>query len=134
MRLAYHAVCFLVLLNACAENKEHSQAVVSDITFSLYASGSVKSKDQYTVLSTVPGIIKQIHIEPVALVKAGDLLFTLENREASLNADNARQVLDFSTSNSRKNSDRLQEAVSQVDASKEKYLNDSAIYFRQKKL
>ncbi len=132
--VSFYPLCFLMLLSACTEKKEQSQAVVSDITFSLYASGSVKSKDQYTVLSTVPGIIKQIHIEPGSLVKAGDLLFTLENREASLNTENARQVLDFSTSNSRKNSDRLQEAVSQVGAAKEKYLSDSTIYFRQKKL
>lgn len=135
MRRAFnYAVSFLFLLGACSNKKEQSRAVISDITFSLYASGAIKSKDQYTVLSTVPGIIKQIHIEPGALVKTGDLLFTLENREATLNADNARQVLDFSASNSRKNSDRLQEAVSQVEASKEKYQNDSAIYFRQKKL
>lgn len=130
----YFTFCLLILLSACSEEKEQTRAVISDITFSLYASGAIKSKDQYTVLSTVPGVIKQIHVEPGALVKKGDLLFTLENREATLNAENARQVLDFSASNSRKNSDKLQEALSQVEASKEKYQNDSAIYFRQKKL
>jgi multidrug efflux pump subunit AcrA (membrane-fusion protein) len=135
VRLAYYyALCFLVLLNSCSEKKETTQAVISDITVSLYASASVKSKDQYTVLSTVPGILKQIHIEPGDLVKAGDLLFTLENQEATLNADNARQVLNFSTSNSRKNSDRLQEAISRVQAAKEKYELDSAFYYRQKNL
>ena len=135
MKLAYYyALCFLLILGACSEKKETTQAVVSDITVSLYASASLKAKDQYVVQSTVPGILKQIHVEPGDLVKAGDLLFTLENSEATLNADNARQVLDFSTSNSRKNSDRLQEAVSQVQASKEKYELDSALYDRQKKL
>lgn len=132
--LSFYTICFLVLLSACSEKKETTQAVISDITVSLYASASVKSKDQYTVLSTVPGILKQIHVVPGDLVKAGDLLFTLENREATLNAESARQVLDFSTSNSRKNSDRLQETVSQVQATKEKYELDSALYERQKKL
>lgn len=135
MKLAYYYVlCFLIIFSACSEKKESTQAVISDISVSLYASASVESKDQYTVLSTVPGILKQVHVEPGDLVKAGDLLFTLENREATLNADNARQVLDFATSNSRKNSDRLQDAVSQVQTSKEKYELDSELYDRQKKL
>lgn len=135
MRRAFnYSVCFLFLFCGCSEKKEQSRAVISDITFSLYASGTIKSKDQYTVLSSVPGVIKRIHIVPGTIVKTGDILFTLENREATLVTDNARQVLDFTASNSRKNSDRLQEAASQVEVSKEKYLIDSAIYFRQKKL
>ena len=135
MRRAFnYVVCFFVLLGGCSEKREQTRAVINDITFSLYASGTIKSKDQYTVLSTVPGVIKKIHVVPGALVRTGELLFTLEDREAALNADNARQVLDFSASNSRKNSERLQEAVSQVEIAKEKYLNDSALYFRQKKL
>lgn len=135
MRRVYpSAVCFFLLLVACSREKESTKPVISDITVSLYASAIVKSEGQYTVVSTVPGIIKKVHIVPGALIKAGDLLYTLENNEASLNTDNARQLLEFSNLNNRRNSDKLQEAFSLVEASKEKYQNDSAIYFRQKKL
>lgn len=130
----HSAVYIFFLLGACTSEKESTQAIISDITVSLYAPATVKSEGQYTVVSTVAGIIKQIHIEPGAIVEPGDLLYTLENTEASLNTDNARQALEFSTLNNRRNSDKLQEAISLVEISKEKYQNDSAIYSRQKKL
>lgn len=135
MRQVYNSAIYILLfLGGCSSEKESTQPIISDITVSLYASATIKSEGQYTVVPTVPGIIKQVHIEPGSLVKQGDLLYTLENNGASLNAENARQAFEFSTLNNRRNSDKLQEAFSLVEASKEKYQNDSAIYFRQKNL
>ncbi|WP_158642890.1 efflux RND transporter periplasmic adaptor subunit [Mucilaginibacter ginsenosidivorax] len=134
MKLVNYRIPLLFLIGACSSKKDHTRAVIKDITVSLYASANVKAKDQYTVLSTVPGIIKQINIGPGDLVKTGDILFVLESREAELNAANARQALDFTTSNSRVNSERVQEAMYQVQTAKEKYQLDSANYYRQKNL
>ncbi|MCQ6959155.1 efflux RND transporter periplasmic adaptor subunit [Mucilaginibacter aquariorum] len=134
MKLVNYAIPLVFLISACSNKKEHTQAVIHDLTVSLYASANVKAKDQYTVISTVPGIIKQINVQPGDLVKAGDVLFVLESREATLNAANARQVLDFSLSNSQANSEQLQEALFEVQAAKDKYRLDSAFYGRQKNL
>lgn len=134
MKLVGYFIPILFLISACSDKKDHTKAVIKDITVSLYASANVKAKGQYTILPTVPGIIKQINIEPGQLVKAGDLLFVLESREAELNVANARQALDFTASNSRANSERLQDARYKVQTAKEKYQLDSAVYFRQKKL
>jgi HlyD family secretion protein len=134
MKLANYYITLVFLISACSTKRDHTNPVIKDITVSLYASANVKAKDQYTVISTVPGIIKQIKVEPGDLVKAGDLLLVLENREAALNAANARQALDFTTSNSQANSERLQEALYQVQTAKEKYLLDSTVYYRQKNL
>lgn len=134
MKLVNYAIPLVFLISACSNKKEHTQAVIHDLTVSLYASANVKAKDQYTVISTVPGIIKQINVQPGDLVKAGDVLFVLESREAALNAANARQVLDFSLSNSQANSEQLQEALFEVQAAKDKYRLDSAFYGRQKNL
>jgi len=134
MKLVNYYIPLLFLISACSGKKDHTKAVIKDITVSLYASANVKAKDEYTVLSTVPGIIKRINVEPGDQVKAGDLLFVLENREAGLTAANARQVLNFTASNSQPNSEQLQEAKYQVQAAKEKYQLDSAFYYRQKNL
>lgn len=136
MKLINHiyGIVLLWLFSACTTQKDPVKPVISNITVSLYASANVKAKDQYTVLSTVPGIIRRIYFEPGDLVKKGDILMTLENKEAQLNAANARQVLDFTTTNSQANSDRLAEANYQVQAAKEKYELDSALYYRQKNL
>ncbi|WP_295711439.1 efflux RND transporter periplasmic adaptor subunit [Mucilaginibacter sp.] len=132
MKLISYYIPIVFLISACSTKKDHTRAVIKNITVSLYASANVKATDQYTVTSTVPGIVKQINVNPGDLVKAGEILFVLENREAVLNAANARQALDFTTSNSRASSERLQEAIYQVQVAKEKYQLDSAFYYRQK--
>ncbi|MCO5948178.1 efflux RND transporter periplasmic adaptor subunit [Mucilaginibacter flavidus] len=134
MKVTNYFIALIFFISACSAKKDHTNAVVKDITVSLYASANVKANNQYTVLSTVPGIIKKINIEPGDMVKTGDLLFVLENREAVLNADNARQTLNFTKANSQSDSERLQEAKYQVQAAKEKYQLDSSFYYRQKNL
>lgn len=134
MKLVNCSLLIVLLFSACSGKKEHTTAFVKDITVSIYASANVKAKDQYTVIATVSGIIKEVMVQPGDLVKAGDLLFVLENTEAALNSANARASLDFSASNGRPGSERLQEAQYQLQSAKEKYLLDSALYARQKNL
>lgn len=134
MKLVKYYFALALLLSACSPKTEHTRAAIKDITVSLYASATVKAKDQYTVVSTVPGIIKQIRVAPGNVVKAGDILFVLENKEAALNTANARQSLDFNALNTQGNSERIRDALYQVQTAKAKYQLDSALYYRQKNL
>lgn len=124
----------ILFLFACFDRREHTRPIVSDITISLYASAYVKAKEQHTILSSVSGFIKHVGVEPGEVVQKGTILFVLEDKEARLNAANARQLLDYSSFKSSKNSEQLKEALFQVEASKDRYEIDSSFYQRQKRL
>lgn len=134
MKQTIYYILLFFLISSCSDPQDHTKAVISDITVSLYASANVKAKDQYTVVSTVPGIIAKVNVQPGDLVKQGDVLFILEDKEAALNAENALQLLNFASSNDQKNSGQLQEALYAVQAAKEKYQLDSTFYYRQENL
>ncbi len=129
--------CFISLFLvfcSCSKKKERIKPVLSDITEAVYASATVKATEQYQVFSTVNGILKDIKAKPGDTVKNGDVLFILDHNVASLNTENARLALELSRENNRKNSDKLQEMELDVKLSKDKYLLDSSLYARQKKL
>ncbi|HEY0895503.1 MAG TPA: efflux RND transporter periplasmic adaptor subunit [Sphingobacteriaceae bacterium] len=128
-------LCALVLLSAaCRDRNERTKPKVATVTESVYASAVVKAEGQYQVYSTVTGILNNILVKAGARVKAGDLLIQLDNRIAGLNSRSASISLEQSRENLRRNSDRLEEAGIAVQAARDKYRLDSALYVRQKKL
>ncbi|GAB2984065.1 hypothetical protein GCM10027049_22050 [Mucilaginibacter puniceus] len=122
------------LIASCSNKQEHTKPVISNITVSLYASAVVKAQNQYVVYSTVPGIINQIVVHPGDLIKKGAPMFILDNREASLNTETSRQVLNYNQLNAQAGSDKLQAALSQVQMAKDKYNLDSSFFYRQRNL
>lgn len=129
----YYIITLLMVLG-CTSKKEHTRPTVNDITVSVYASATVKAKAQYTVNSTLPGVIKRIMIEPGQQVKAGETLFVMDSREAELNTANTRQTLDYARLNNRNGSELLEQSLNQLRAAKERYLLDSSLFYRQKNL
>jgi HlyD family secretion protein len=88
---------------ACKTKTENTRPTIEKITESVYASGIVKSKNQYQVFSTVNGIIQKIWVKEGDLVKKGDPLFTIENEISKLQSDNAKLAADFAAFNTQVN-------------------------------
>ena len=78
-----------IFIFSCKSKVEKIKPSVSSITSSVYASGLVKSKNQYQVFTTVSGIIKDIFVAEGDTVKAGTLLFALVDEAQRLNKENA---------------------------------------------
>jgi multidrug efflux pump subunit AcrA (membrane-fusion protein) len=131
-----YVVCFvlIIFIASCGKNKESITVKSSDITESVYASGKVKAIDQYTVYSTVSGVLQNKAVSAGDYVAKGQTILELDNIASELNAQNARIALDLSTENSRKGSDKLKEMELNVNIALEKLQLDSSIYERQKKL
>jgi multidrug efflux pump subunit AcrA (membrane-fusion protein) len=117
---------------ACKSKTENTRPTIEKITESVYASGIVKSKNQYQVFSTVNGIIQKIWVKEGDLVKKGDPLFTIENEISKLQSDNAKLAADFAAFNTR--GERLEEMSNAVQTAKSKMLNDSLMLHRQRGL
>jgi HlyD family secretion protein len=133
-RIFFQGLLVLLLVTACRSNGETVKPVIQDITEAVYASGNVKAKDEYKVYATVTGLIGQIFVSKGDLVKKGQPLFVISNDNPELNAENARLAYELAKENYQGSSDKLEELRLQVQTAKEKYLNDSLQFFRQKNL
>lgn len=124
----------LFLLGACGKKQESISPTISTITESVYASGKIKAKNQYTVYSTVSGILQNTIVEVGDTVKPNDVLFKLENVASELNTQNAKYLMDYTQENSRKESDKMKELKMAINLAFEKYELDSSLLARQEKL
>ena len=129
-----HVVLFLavLLLASCSGKTETTHPQVERISELVYASGTVKSRNQYQVYATVNGVISQMLVTEGALVKKGDLLMTVRNEASQLNAENAR--LAAAHADITANANKLKEARAGIDMARTKLKDDSVLLVRQRNL
>jgi HlyD family secretion protein len=123
--------CFLVVIS-CGKKVESTSPSVESISESVYASGIVKSRNQYQVYSTVNGMIQEILVTEGDAVKKGDPLMRVLNEPSKLNNYNAKLAADFADIFA--NSDKINEAKVTMDLALSKLKNDSLLFSRQKNL
>ena len=125
-------LAILILAYSCSSKKPSISPEIKNITESVYASGIVKSKNQYEVFSKANGILQTVFIKEGDLIKKGDALFEIENKSARFTAENARlaaESADYMT-----NVDKLNDAKNAIELARKKLSNDSLFYVRQKNL
>jgi len=121
-----------LLLFSCKNKKESISPEIKDISESVYASGIVKSKNQYEVFSKTNGILETIFIKEGMQIKKGDPLFKIENKNAKFNTDNAR--LSSNANDYLQNPAKLNDSKNAIQLAKKKLANDSLMLLRQKNL
>jgi multidrug efflux pump subunit AcrA (membrane-fusion protein) len=133
--MIFRSTCILItsiFLCCCSKKQETTTAKRASITESVYASGIVKSRNQYQVYASVGGIIETMMVKEGDTVKKGDPLFKLLNETAQLNIDNARLAAENASLNA--NANKLQELKINIDLAKSKRDNDQLLMQRQEKL
>ncbi len=133
MKILYVNTLFVtLLLFSCGNKQEKTKPTVESITESVYASGIIKSKNQYQVFASANGLLMQSLVSEGSIVKKGDLLFIIQNNAAQLNKENARLAAEFA--DLKANQDKLNDLKINIELAQSKLENDSLLYFRQKKL
>jgi HlyD family secretion protein len=117
---------------ACKSKVEKIKPVVASISESIYASGIIKSKNQYEAFVTVNGNIDKIFVHEGDTIQKGMAILSIANRTQQLNKENAELSAEFADVSA--NQGKLNDARSMIGLAKEKLQNDSALYFRQKAL
>ncbi len=125
-------VLLVYVLQACSEKVEVYEVKSSNITESVYASGVIKSENQYQVFAATNGILQAIYVTEGDIVKKGQALFSIVNETSRLSRENAELLADYSSFES--NSSKLKELKLNIDLAKNKMLSDSLNYYRQKAL
>jgi len=127
--LLFAASLFLI---TCKDNKEKTKPTIKSITESVYASGIIKSKNQYQAFATVNGIIQEIYVNEGDTLKKGQKILLISNETQKLNKENA--LLSAQFSDNKNNQGKLNDAQQLVELAKIKLRNDSSLFFRQKVL
>jgi HlyD family secretion protein len=132
MRIKLFCFILTVLIYSCKKSAEKTSPVIQKITSSVYASGVIKTKNQYQVFSTVNGLIKQVFVSEGDVVKKGDPLMQVLNETAKLNSENAQLAAEYASVNA--NLDKLNELKINIEQAKNKMDNDLSLLERQKNL
>ena len=121
-----------LLLFSCKSKQETIQPVEQKISESVYASGIIKSKNQYEVFSLVNGLVEKLLVSEGDMIKNGDPILQLSNTTAQLNAENARITADFAAVAA--NNEKINEGKISIDLAKTKMQNDASLLQRQQNL
>ena len=133
MMLRYALSVFsLFMLASCGQKQEYTQPVIEKITESVYASGYLKSNEQYQVFAKVNGLLQKIWVKKGDVVKKGQLIFTLSNEVSKLNVANAQ--LNAVNADYYANLDKLRELDLAIEVSIKKLGNDQLLLERQRTL
>jgi HlyD family secretion protein len=132
MKKIFIAFIFLILFFSCKKKQEKIQPTVESITESVYASGIIKSKNQYKVFSSVNGLINDVLVTEGDIVKNADVLIKIANTTAQLNTENAKIAASYNSVN--ENAERLNELQINIDLAKDKMDEDASLQRRQQNL
>jgi len=122
----------LLFLVACKSKIETIKPTVQSITESVYASGIIKSSNQYRAFATVNGIIENIYVTEGDSVTKGSPILSIANDAQRINKETAVLAARFNDFNN--NQDKLNDALQLLSVVKSKLKNDSSLFFKQKKL
>jgi multidrug efflux pump subunit AcrA (membrane-fusion protein) len=127
-------VSYLILISCSKKDNGKIQPTKGNITESVYASGVVKSENQFTVYSTVSGVLQKINVTAGQTIVQGQSLFQIESDKAALNTENARLAYQLSNESNRYIQDKIAEMETRVQAAKDKLALDQSIYNRNKNI
>jgi HlyD family secretion protein len=122
----------LFLTLSCSNHKETITPTLRNTTESIYASGFIKSKNQYEVFGRTNGIVEKLFVKEGMSVNEGDPIFQLDNKNLQIATENAR--LSSVNANYKTNSNKLLDAKKEIELVQKRLTNDSMLYQRQKSL
>lgn len=121
-----------LFLFSCGKKAETIKPTVAPISESIYASGLVKSQNQYQAFATVNGIIQDILLQEGDTVKKGMPILTIVNDAQRLSKENAELAANFADLNV--NQGKLNDAQQNIELAQRKLKNDSSLLARQQVL
>ena len=72
------------LFMSCAQKQESTEVIETAISESVYASGSIKSDQQYQVYAKVTGTLSEILVEAGQKVKKNQVILKIKSENATL--------------------------------------------------
>lgn len=122
----------LLLLFSCKNKFETIRPSQEKITESVYASGIIKSSNQYEVYSTVSGLVAAVMVTEGDVLKKGDTIMQLNSATARMNTENAGIAAAYAAKTA--NTEKLGELKSNIGLATMQVENTSLQLKRQQNL
>ncbi len=132
MNIFFKILLLSTFFFSCKSKQEKTNPAKENITESVYASGIIKSGNQYQVYSPVNGLLLRQLVAEGDTVRAGEPILIVSNETAQLQIDNA--ALAASNAAPANNINRLNELLAGINQAYSKMKNDSVLWERQKNL
>lgn len=129
---AYGLLLVSACFACCHGRREQVHPSRGTVTESVYASGIIKSNDQYQVFANANGLLSELYVTEGDKVTKGGVLFRVSDMAVQLNEQNARLAADYASITA--NHDRLQELLVAVEQAGIRLSNDSLLLMRQQRL
>lgn len=134
-KIVYSSLILTGLLWAgCKPKYETLTPKLAPITEAVFASGSIDPKDAYIVTSLSDGFITKVLVSENDLVRDGQLLFQLDNRQQSTQVAIAKNNLRYANINAAEDAPALQQIKTQIASAKVKMETDSVTWMRYEQL
>jgi macrolide-specific efflux system membrane fusion protein len=127
------AIIMMFIFSGCKQNNS-TTPVRKNIVEAVFASGNIISSNHYKVTSQTEGYLDKIFFNEGDSVKAGQILFRIENESQHEQLENAKANYEYSISNAKDNSPILEQLLAQKLQIKNKLKTDSINYIRYQKL
>jgi len=124
----------LLILNSCKKNQKEIKPVRKDITETVFASGILVPDDQYNLTALTDGYITQLNFEEGDLVKKGQLLAVVDNKQSKINAQSAKALYKIALENARPDAPALKQAKINMEIAQQKLDQDKKQMERYKTL
>lgn len=133
MFILFSAVLITIAITGC-KRQESIQASRKNIVEAVFASGNIITENQYIITSQADGYLSITFFNEGDSVKAGQILFFIENNAQSAQLENAEVGYQNSVSNVSNNSPVLQQLMAQRNQVKNKLETDSLNFVRYQKI
>jgi multidrug efflux pump subunit AcrA (membrane-fusion protein) len=124
-KIVYPALLVFVAAVSCKPKYDETSPKMAPVTEAVFASGVIEPKDAYVVTSLSDGFILHSYVVENDLVKAGQELFRLDNRQQNTQVSIARTNEEFARINAASNAPALLQIKAQIDAARAKLQTDS---------
>ncbi len=134
IKIGLFIVISVLLLNSCKKKNNEISPIRKDITETVFASGILVPDDQYNLTSQTEGYITALNFEEGDLVKKGDILAVVDNKQSTINAQSTNALYKIALDNTSPNAPALKQAKINVSIAKQKMDQDEKQVARYKNL
>ena len=128
-RMLYFYI-FLLILFSCKKEREKFTPRYMPLTEAVYASGKIKSFNEYKVYSTASGLLKSRKVSEGDIIHEGQVIAEIQSDVSDIRMNNSQMLLKQAEKNSSSDSPILLDLKSQIGSARLKMENDSSNFFR----
>jgi multidrug efflux pump subunit AcrA (membrane-fusion protein) len=122
------------MLFSCGKKTETAIVQRKDITEMVFATGTLKTDDEYLLAAQADGYLKSLNFEEGDLVKAGKVLAIIDNKQSLVNVSQTGKLLAIAKANTYEDAPLLQQVKVSIGIAKEKLKQDELQAERYRKL